>query len=793
MKLRIAFPVSFAIVALVLGAQPAVASQASAHSQFRPVLVGRSGLVNVKNLPSRPLGAGHGRALPFLGVGAAAARGVGGGPSRVASVAAATGGSLEVLTSFPGVTLDQQLALGADQFVTPPDNATAAGPKHVVEMVNDSGTIWDKSGHLISMFDLNKFFAVPSGYTFSDPRILYDQASGRWFASGVAFIAPSYGSGVTIAVSTTSDPTGTWFQYLVDNSSNLTHDQPKIGVSSDKVVLSWNDFQNAQFFLGQSTWVFEKSQMVAGASSVNGAALGPDSSRVAPVPAVQLSAGSAEYIVYNNSDCVSLGCNQLSPTLGVAWITGTPLQGNVAWNEADPGMPATSQPPNADQPGMPGSLATNDDRFLTAVWQNGVLWTGGNDACLPANDSSTRPCSRLIQVSTSGPTITQDFDIASTGGGLFYPAVGMDGGNNLFVVYNISSSSQFAGLRIVGELFSAPPQTLVGAQPLRSGDATYNMNPCFGTNTASRWGDYAAAAIDPQNPTDVWVAGEYAAIGSAADTGCAWATFAGRLTFSAASVTGLSPSSEQSGGSTIVTVTGADFTTGSSVQFGANQASNVTVSSPNQLTATAPTGCGTVDVTVTTADGTSAISSADQFTYLTTCGGSAPTLTSISPTSGSAGGNTSVTVNGTGFVPGHTAVLFGSNSAPTVSCSSSTQCMAKSPAGFGKVTVTATVGGQAATGSATFSYVPSLSSVSPSSGSPRGGTTVTIVGVGFDVRPGATLFYFGTSVATNVSCISSTQCTGVTPIGQRNSTVSVKAVVDGITSSNTLSYQYLKK
>jgi hypothetical protein len=150
-------------------------------------------------------------------------------------------------------------------------------------------------------------------------------------------------------------------------------------------------------------------------------------------------------------------------------------------------------------------------------------------------------------------------------------------------------------------------------------------------------------------------------------------------------------------------------------------------------------------------------------------------------------------MNGTGFVQGQTAVFFGPNPAPTVACSTSTQCVATAPAGFGKVSVTATVGGQAATGSATFSYIPSLSSISPGSGSPRGGTTVTIVGVGFDVRPGGTLVYFGTKAATNVSCISTTQCTAVVPAGQRNSTVSVKAVVDGTTSSNTLPYRYLKK
>ena len=143
-----------------------------------------------------------------------------------------------------------------------------------------------------------------------------------------------------------------------------------------------------------------------------------------------------------------------------------------------------------------------------------------------------RPCSRLIQVFTSTATINQDFDIATTGGGLYFPAFALDGNGDMYVVYNISSSTQYVGVRITGQLAGAAPQTLAAAQTIRSGDTTYNMNPCFGTTGASRWGDYAGAAIDPQNPTDVWVASEYAATSTNPSTaGCAWGTFAARLTF----------------------------------------------------------------------------------------------------------------------------------------------------------------------------------------------------------------------------------------------------------------------
>ena len=707
-------------------------------------------------------------------------------PSTARVVSPSTA-SEQVVSSFEAVSLDRQLALGADQFVTPPDPQIAASSTQLVEMVNSSGSVWDKQGNLIQIFDLNTFFNVPAGYSFSDPRVIFDRDSQRWFASGVAFVPPTYGSAVVLAVSSSADATGTWFQYSANNSDTLTHDQPKIGVSSDKVVVSWNDFFEAGFFMGQSTWVLQKSQMVAGSSTVNGAAIGPDSSRSSLVPAVQLTSNSDEYLVFNGTDCGALGGN-CGSSFGVVRISGTPLQGNVAWNESDPVVAATSAPPTADQPRAPGSIATNDDRFLTAVWENGVLWTGGNDACLPPGDSSVRVCSRLVQVTTSGPTVAQNFDIASTGGGLYYPALGMDGSGDMYVAYNISSGSQYIGVRVTGQVASAPPQTMAAAQTIRAGDALYDMNPCFGTTGASRWGDYNGAALDPQTPGNVWVVGEYAAIGSAAngDAGCDWSTFAAQLTFGAptgATLTSISPTSGPAAGGTGVTFTGTGFVNGATAfKFGAAAATSAACSTSTTCTATSPAGIGVVSVTATV-NGLPASGSVT-FSYI-------PSLTSISPQTGPATGGTLITFTGTGFdtTSGSTTFKLGANPASGVSCSSSTSCTGTSPSGAGAVTVRVTVDGVAGTGSVRFSYIPSLASISPTSGPTAGGTVVTITGAGFDIVAGHTKFKFGGVLASNVTCSTSTSCTAVTP-AHTAGFVRVVTIVDGVRSSSFVGFRY---
>ncbi|HET7467684.1 MAG TPA: IPT/TIG domain-containing protein, partial [Candidatus Dormibacteraeota bacterium] len=329
---------------------------------------------------------------------------------------------------------------------------------------------------------------------------------------------------------------------------------------------------------------------------------------------------------------------------------------------------------------------------------------------------------------------------------------------------------------------------------IRAGDDTYNMNPCFGTNQTSRWGDYSGAAIDPQNPSNVWVSAEFAARGSAAngDAGCDWATFAAQLTFgvaTAATLTSISPTSGPAAGGTSVTFngTGFDVVAGTTTfSFGGPQATGVTCSSGTTCTGTSPAGTGTVTVTATV-DGVQAGGSAT-FTYT---GPAVPTLSSISPSSGPAVGGTSVTFNGAAFdpAPGATSFTFGGSAATAVSCSSSTQCTGTSPAGTGTVSVTATVDGAPANGSPTFTYIASLTSISPTSGPEGGGTSVTFTGTGFDTSAGRTTFAFGGVAATGVTCSSSTTCAGASPSG--TGTVAVSGNVDGIPASGAVTFTYI--
>jgi hypothetical protein len=185
-----------------------------------------------------------------------------------------------------------------------------------------------------------------------------------------------------------------------------------------------------------------------------------------------------------------------------------------------------------------------------------------------------------------------------------------------------------------------------------------------------------------------------------------------------------------------------------------------------------PPGSFTVDITVVTPTGTSPVTANDHFLYNAASG---PTISAMSPTSGSAAGGTVVVITGSNFTNA-TSVTFGGTAAG-FTVNSDSMITATVPAGApGTVTVQVTTPFGPATTSFTYTTVgsPTVSSVTPPSGSSAGGTVVVILGSHFT---GATGVTFGNNAATSFTVNSDTSITVIAPNGSGNPPGAVNVTV----------------
>jgi rhamnogalacturonyl hydrolase YesR len=340
---------------------------------------------------------------------------------------------------------------------------------------------------------------------------------------------------------------------------------------------------------------------------------------------------------------------------------------------------------------------------------------------------------------SSETSVTVTYTSAQAAGDLNVVAVGWN--NSTATVSTVTDKSGNTYTRAVGPTTQSgvASQSIYYAKNIVAAAAGVNIVTVTFSSAAAypdiRILEYSGA--DPNNPVDVTAAGSGSSATSS--SGSATTTNATDLLFGANYV------------QTLTTGPGSGFTKRLLTAPDGDIAEDEMVTATGSYSATAPLGSGQWIM--------------QMVAFRTSSGGSTtPTVTSVSPNSGTTAGGTAVTITGTNFATGAT-VTFGGTAAISVVVGSSTSITATTPVGTpGAVTVTVTLNGQSGSLTSGFTYVatPTVTGVSPNSGTTAGGTAVTITGTNFVTGAAVT---FGGTAATSVVVVSSTSITAKTPAG----------------------------
>ncbi len=397
----------------------------------------------------------------------------------------------------------------------PPDTNGAVGPNHLVVALNGRVRFQTRTGQPLTDFPLSGFFsAVDSGSgDVFDPLVRFDSLGNRFVMTAMADRS-SPDSAVLIAVSQSSDPTGSWrfFRLDADPQDFGWADFAKLGIHNDWVVVSAN-------LLGGNDpavlFVCGKAVLYAPQGSASCRRFGTQSFSA---PAMVYDASLATEYIARNLD-------PFSGTLAIDTITGPVGQEVLTQNAATVTFPASWNqfgPGNfAPQSEIPDRIETDFVAAVaTLVYRNGSLW-GTQTAYLPA-DAPTRSAIQWWQVSPTG-AVEQFARIDDPNGQLFYafPSLGVNKNNDVLLGYARFSSAQHPSGNYAFRAGTDAPNTLQGDTVLKAGETSYSKDFGSGRN---RWGDYSHTMVDPVNDVDLWTIQEYAA--SPANT---WGTWWGKI------------------------------------------------------------------------------------------------------------------------------------------------------------------------------------------------------------------------------------------------------------------------
>jgi hypothetical protein len=391
----------------------------------------------------------------------------------------------------------------------PPDPVGTVGPNHFAEWVNVDFAVFDKAGKLLAGFPKsgNAVWAGFGGYCETtnrgDPMVKYDQLADRWVLSQFAYTNSSTGPFFQcIAVSTSSDPTGSYYRYAFQYDS--FNDYGKLGLWPNAYFMTFNMFGPVS--TGPRVCAYDRQAMLAGrtATSQCKQLTFSDSGTLLPVDLDGKTlppAGSPGYFMsftYNALKVFKYTVDFVNPA-------------NTKF-EAASSIPiaAFTRPCNGSngcipQPNTAVRLDTLSDRLMYRLAYRQFPTYGAmvtNHVVQGTSAAGIRWYE--IRVNNDGaftPTLFQQGTFAPDSNNRFMGSIAMDKNGNIAAGYTVSSNSAFPSIAVATRTPTDPAGTL--------GNETMAVSGTASQITYTRWGDYTNMAIDPKDDCTFWYTGEY--------------------------------------------------------------------------------------------------------------------------------------------------------------------------------------------------------------------------------------------------------------------------------------------
>jgi hypothetical protein len=419
---------------------------------------------------------------------------------------------------FPGFTVSG----------VPPDANVTVGPNHVVQIVNTSFAVWNKTGTLLlGPRNTNTLFQGFGGPCQTDNDgdavVKYDAIANRWiftqFAVTTASNDPTHQTPFQqcVAVSTGPDPTGSYYRYTFSTGGEFP-DYPKLGVWPDAYYVTFNMFSGTDSgFLGGRACAYERQAMLSGAAArqICTADLPAASSLLpADLDGKRLPPSGAPNYLMKVADFNSVQNIQPAQlqryTFHVDWVT--PANSHFA-GPSNIAVAAFNQPCITNsgggcipQPGTTQRLDSLGDRLMFRL----AYHRYADHESLVVNHTVATATSFAIRWyevrSPATPTLFQQGTYAPDATARWMGSMAADRLGDLALGYSASSTTLFPSIRYTGRLAGDPKGTLQAEATLMAGAGSEITNP---PAAASRWGDYTAMAIDPSDGCTFWYTNEY--------------------------------------------------------------------------------------------------------------------------------------------------------------------------------------------------------------------------------------------------------------------------------------------